>query len=63
MDFNLESNLDLSKWSVDINNTELLGEWLRQFVTYVIDVRTDVKRPRYLIPIYISFSIVIFPNS
>ena len=45
IDYNAKSSIDLSKWSININNTELLGEWLRQYVAYVIDVKTDVKKP------------------
>ncbi|KAL5251662.1 hypothetical protein ACHWQZ_G017140 [Mnemiopsis leidyi] len=44
VDYNAQSSIDLSKWSININNTELLGEWLRQYVAYVIDVTTDVKK-------------------
>ena len=45
IDFNLSSNLDLSNWTVGISNTELQGEWIRQYVVYVIDVKTDTKKP------------------
>ena len=39
----MKSKINLSKWTIVINNTELLGEWLRQYVAYVITVKTDVR--------------------